>query len=84
MFANKDWLDASFAHLAQKLPHLDVQAAPLARSGTPSREPDTELSEEQRQQIAELAARNRIDQAILLKKMRTLVTIISTGLGRGC
>ena len=50
-------------------------------AGTPSREPDTELSEEQRQRIAELAARNRIDQAILLKKMRTLVTIISTGLG---
>jgi len=81
MFANKDWLDALFAHLAQKLPHLDVQAAPLATSGTPSREPDTELSEEQRQRTAELAARNRIDQAILLKKMRTLVTIISTGLG---
>ena len=81
MFANKDWLDALFAHLAQKLPHLDVQAAPLATSGTPSREPYTELSEEQRQRIAELAARNRIDQAILLKKMRTLVTIISTGLG---
>ncbi len=81
MFANKDWLDALFAHLAQKLPHFDVQAAPLATSGTPSREPDTELSEEQRQRIAELAARNRIDQAILLKKMRTLVTIISTGLG---
>jgi uncharacterized protein with von Willebrand factor type A (vWA) domain len=60
---------------------LDVQAAPLATSGTPSREPYTELSEEQRQRIAELAARNRIDQAILLKKMRTLVTIISTGLG---
>ncbi len=81
MFANKDWLDALFAHLAQKLPHLDVQAAPLATSGTPSREPYTELSEEQRQRIAELAARSRIDQAILLKKMRTLVTIISTGLG---
>ena len=81
MFANKDWLDALFAHLAQKLPHLDVQAAPLATSGTPSREPYTELSEEQRQRIAELAARNRIDQALLLKKMRTLVTIISTGLG---
>ena len=81
MLANKDWLDALFAHLAQKLPHLDVQAAPLATSGTPLREPYTELSEEQRQRIAELAARNRIDQAILLKKMRTLVTIISTGLG---
>jgi Mg-chelatase subunit ChlD len=81
MFANKDWWDALFAHLAQKLPHLDVQAAPLATSGTPSREPYTELSEEQRQRIAELAARNRIDQALLLKKMRTLVTIISTGLG---
>ena len=89
MFADKDWLDALLAHLAKKLPHLDVQAAPLATSrpttlgklGTLSREPDIELSEEQRQRIAELAARNRIDQALLLKKMSTLVTIISTGLG---
>ena len=81
MFANKDWLDALFAHLAQMLPRLDVQATSLDTLETPSREPDTELSEEQRQRVAELAARNRMDQAILLKKMRTLVTIISTGLG---
>ena len=81
MFADKDWLDALFAHLAPMLPRLDVQAAPLDTLEPPSREPDTYLSEEQRQRIAELAARNRMDQAILLKKMRTLVTIISTGLG---
>ena len=89
MFADKDWLDALFVHLAKKLPHLDVQGDPLVASrpttlgkpGMLSREPDTGLSEEQRQRIAELAARNRIDQAILLKKMRTLVTVISTGLG---
>jgi Mg-chelatase subunit ChlD len=89
MFADEDWLDALSAHLAKKLPHLGVQAPPLATSKptalgkreTLSHEPDTELSEEQRQRIAELAARNRIDKALLLKKMRTLVTIISTGLG---
>jgi len=89
MFADKDWLDALCAHLAEKFSQFGVQAPPLATSksaapskpGTLLREPDVGLSKEQSQRIAELAARNRIDKALLLKKMRTLITVISTGLG---
>jgi Mg-chelatase subunit ChlD len=86
LFADKDWLDALRTHLAKKLSPLEAPLAtpvPSARRkrGALSREQDHALSEEQTNRIAELAARNRMDQAFLLKKMRTLVTIISTGLG---
>ncbi|HYA33763.1 MAG TPA: VWA domain-containing protein [Candidatus Bathyarchaeia archaeon] len=82
MFADKDWLDALFEHAEKKFPYLEVQkaagaSAPATRSG----EPFDKLSEEQNNEIAQLAARNRVDKTLLLKKMQTLVTVIATALG---
>ena len=89
VFAEKDWLDALLVHLTKKHPRLGAKAvlhaasepAASGRSITSSQEGGVELSEAQHRQIAELAARSKVDQALLLKKMRTLITIISTGLG---
>ena len=89
VFAEKDWLDALIVHLTEKRARLGAKAvlraasehAVSSRSRTSSQERGVELSEVQHRQIAELAARSKVDQAILLKKMRILITIISTGLG---
>jgi uncharacterized protein YegL len=89
VFAQEDWFDLLLAHLAKKHPQFDTKEAPHATSmpaapcssKTPSHEGGVELSEAQHRRIAELAARSKVDQALLLKKMRTLMSIISTGLG---
>ena len=89
VFAEKEWFDALSVHLTEKrarqgakaVPHADSEPAASSRSIPPSQEGGVELSEAQHRQVAELAARSKVDQAILLKKMRTLITIISTGLG---
>ncbi|MGZ7131644.1 MAG: vWA domain-containing protein [Halobacteriota archaeon] len=87
--ADKGWLDVLNASLAKKNSTLGTQAQPNALSEsvssgalvTPSPAQGVELSETQKGQITQLAAKNKMDQALLVQKMRTLITIISTGLG---
>jgi hypothetical protein len=89
IFAEQDWLDALSAHLTKKSLHLGTQARPLdtsepatfSRPTTSSQARGVELSEAQQRQIAELATRSKLDKTLLLTKMRTLIAIISTGLG---
>ncbi|MGZ4862775.1 MAG: vWA domain-containing protein, partial [Halobacteriota archaeon] len=84
-----DWLDALFVHLTKKHSRLGAKALPQAASEPAAssksiasrQEGGVELSEAQHRQIAELAVRSKVDKALLLKKMRTLIAIISTGLG---
>ncbi|MGA7075757.1 MAG: VWA domain-containing protein [Halobacteriota archaeon] len=89
VFAEKDWFDALLVHLTKKNPRLGAKAVPhaasesaaLSRSIASLQEGGVGLSEAQQRQIAELAARSKVDKALLFKKMSTLITIISTGLG---
>jgi Mg-chelatase subunit ChlD len=89
IFADRDWLNLLQAHLIKKNPGLSAQAGSHAASAptssskpiSPSQTRGVELSETQKRQIAELAARNKMDKTLLIQKMHTLLTIISTGLG---
>jgi Mg-chelatase subunit ChlD len=89
IFADRDWLNLLQAHLIKENPRLGAQAglhaasAPTSSSKpiSPSQARGVELSETQKRQIAELAARNKMDKTLLIQKMHTLLTIISTGLG---
>ena len=89
IFADKGWLDVLEVSLTEKNSRLRTQAEPNALSepvslGTlvpPSQTRGVGLSETQKRQIAQLAAKNKMDQVLLLQKMHTLITIISTGLG---
>ncbi|HYB59440.1 MAG TPA: VWA domain-containing protein [Candidatus Acidoferrales bacterium] len=84
IFPKKAWLDALRAHVEKRHLQLDEEAVPGAPPVKPQaslRAQDAELSEAQQQRIAQLAARRKADQSLILQKMRTLVRIISTGLG---
>ncbi|MGZ7171986.1 MAG: hypothetical protein ACXVI1_12415, partial [Halobacteriota archaeon] len=89
IFANKDWLDTLTAYLTKNNSRLGAPAGLHAASEpVSSNKPmplsqarGVELSEIQKRQLAELAARNKMDKTLLIQKMHTLITIISTGLG---
>jgi Mg-chelatase subunit ChlD len=89
IFAEKDWLDTLTAYLTKKNSRLGSPAGLHAASEPVSSSKPmplsqargVELSEIQKSQIAELAARNKMDKTLLIQKMHTLITIISTGLG---
>ncbi|MGZ7131656.1 MAG: hypothetical protein ACXVIX_10970, partial [Halobacteriota archaeon] len=89
IFADENWLELLKAHLTNKNPRLSTQAMPYAAVEpasssepiSPSQARGFELSETQKRHIAELAARNKMDQTLLVQKMHALITIISTGLG---
>jgi Mg-chelatase subunit ChlD len=84
IFPKKDWLEALRAHLAKKRVRLDEGAVPgvsSVRLQASVQAQDAELSEAQQKRIAQLAARRKADQSLILQKMRTLLRIISTGLG---
>ena len=85
----KDWLDALLAVLAKKHPHPsdymasynESKPAAPGQSQTSYQQEAAGLSEKQRRSIEEFSVRNGTQRASLLKKMRTLLTILSTGLG---
>ncbi|MGZ8898066.1 MAG: VWA domain-containing protein [Halobacteriota archaeon] len=89
IFADKDWLDTLTTYLTKKNSRLGSPAGLHAASKPVSSSKPmplsqargVELSEIQKRQIAELAARNKMDKTLLIQKMHTLITIISTGLG---
>jgi Mg-chelatase subunit ChlD len=83
IFPKKNWLEALRTHLAKKRIRLDEGAVPgaSARPQASMQAQDAELSEAQQKRIAQLAARRKADQSLILQKMRTLLRIISTGLG---
>ena len=87
IFADKNWLELLKAHLTEKKlgtqARLHTASEPASSSEPipPSQARGLELSETQKRQIAKLAARNKMDQTLLIQKMHTLITIISTGLG---
>jgi Mg-chelatase subunit ChlD len=86
IFADKGWLDVLET---EKKSRLGTQTEPNAISEPVSSDKlalstqarGVELSETQKRQMAQLAAKSKMDKALLVQKMHTLITIISTGLG---